>query len=242
MAQGQTLMAGSPAGDCWLSQRRELHFLCKRLLDLAIAVPALLFLAPVLVFIGLLIMIDSKGSPIFAQTRAGSKRRRAGAGDLWEITPFTIYKFRTMYQNCDQSLHQAFIKSFAAGDVDAGSDQGAEFKLNDDPRITRAGHFLRRASLDELPQLLNVVKGDMSLVGPRPVPEYEAEYYTGEQIERLYAVPGITGLWQVQGRSQVTFAEMARMDIAYARNQSLWLDLKILMLTIPSVFTGSGAR
>ena len=242
MAQGQTLMAGSPAGDCWLSQRRELHFLCKRLLDLAITVPALLFLAPVLVFIGLLIAFDSPGSPMFRQTRAGSRRRRTGAGEVWEITPFTIYKFRTMRQNCDQSLHEAFIKSFAKGEVDVSEVDGGKFKLENDPRITRAGHFLRRASLDELPQLLNVVKGDMSLVGPRPVPEYEAAYYTGEQIERLCAVPGITGLWQVQGRSQVTFAEMARMDIAYARNQSLWLDLKILMATIPSVFTGSGAR
>ncbi|MGH9896190.1 MAG: sugar transferase, partial [bacterium] len=119
---------------------------------------------------------------------------------------------------------------------------GARFKLSNDPRVTRVGRVLRRMSLDELPQLFNVLKGEMSLVGPRPVPLYEVAEYGESDTERLAALPGITGLWQVRGRAEIPFSEMVRLDCEYVRNQSLWLDLKILAATIPAVVSGRGAR
>jgi lipopolysaccharide/colanic/teichoic acid biosynthesis glycosyltransferase len=143
-----------------------------------------------------------------------------------------------MTQNADQSLHQTHIQAY----VEERLDTTRIVKLTDDPRVTRVGRILRRTSLDELPQLLNVLKGDMSLVGPRPVPIYEAAAYADWHRERLAALPGITGLWQVDGRGRVSFTEMVRMDIAYVRNQSLLLDIKLLLSTIPAVLSGRGAE
>ena len=147
-----------------------------------------------------------------------------------------------MVRDADPSPHHAYIKAFIEGRIEASDEAGAKFKLTGDPRVTQVGRLLRRTSLDELPQLLNVLKGEMSLVGPRPVPIYEAADYQAWHYERLMALPGITGLWQVQGRCQVSFEEMIRMDIEYARHQSLWLDLKILFLTLPAVISGRGAE
>ena len=147
-----------------------------------------------------------------------------------------------MVADADQSIHEEYVRSFVQGRLDAGEKTEATFKLAHDPRVTRVGRILRRTSLDELPQLFNVLKGEMSLVGPRPVPPYEVAQYHESDAERLAALPGITGLWQVQGRGVVPFREMIRMDLEYVRKQTVWLDLKILFATIPVILSGHGAR
>jgi lipopolysaccharide/colanic/teichoic acid biosynthesis glycosyltransferase len=153
-----------------------------------------------------------------------------------------MHKFRSMVQDADSAMHEAYIRDFVEGRVQPNEEQGGKFKLTNDPRVTRVGRVLRRASLDELPQLFNVLKGEMSLVGPRPVPPYEVACYRPGDHKRLAALPGITGLWQVNGRCQVSFEEMIQMDLEYIRNASLWLDLEILLLTIPAVICGRGAE
>ena len=140
----------------------------------------------------LLVALYSPGPAIFAQTRMGARRRYDAESESWKTTEFTIYRFRTVHYNCDQSLHKNFIKALADGDVKAGEDQAARFKLDNDLRITHAGRFLRQTSLDDLSQIAGVVKGDMSLVGPRPVSEYELEHYAEKQRMQLCAVLGLT--------------------------------------------------
>jgi len=204
----------------------------------ALAAALLVFLAPLLGCIALLIKLDSPGPVLFVQQRVGSRRRAGNGRILWEIRTFPCYKFRSMVHNADSALHRDYIRAFVRG----GTDGAKEFKLARDPRITRAGRLLRKTSLDELPQLFNVLRGEMSLVGPRPVPTYEVAEYQERHYERLAALPGITGIWQTRGRCQVPFEEMIRMDIDYIRRQSLWLDLKLLLLTIPAILSGRGAR
>jgi lipopolysaccharide/colanic/teichoic acid biosynthesis glycosyltransferase len=145
-----------------------------------------------------------------------------------------------MVTDADQTLHENYVRAFLEGTAAANAETGA-FKLAQDPRVTRVGRLLRRSSLDELPQLFNIIWGDMSLVGPRPVPTYEVAGYRDVHYERLAALPGITGWWQVKGRCQVGFEDMVRMDIDYVRNASLLLDLKILVMTIPAVLSMRGA-
>jgi lipopolysaccharide/colanic/teichoic acid biosynthesis glycosyltransferase len=183
-------------------------------------------MSPFLLLIAVLIKLDSPGPVIFSQKRVGQNDRI-----------FNMYKFRTMHQNSDDEIHKIQIRSYANGTLDVAEG----VKLKEDPRITRVGRFLRMLSLDELPQLFNVIRGEMSLVGPRPVPVYEANFYKLWQSERLSTLPGITGLWQVSGRSEVSFDEQLRMDIRYIRNQSLWLNIMILLATIPAVFSRRGA-
>jgi lipopolysaccharide/colanic/teichoic acid biosynthesis glycosyltransferase len=194
-----------------------------------------------MVLIAALIRLDSPGPIIFVQERVGARRRYTGGRTIWEIQNFHFYKFRSMVHNADQSLHQAYINAWIEGSVRVADATRATFKLTNDPRITRVGSILRKTSLDELPQLVNVLKGEMSLVGPRPVPTYEVAKYEVLHYERFTARPGITGLWQVKGRGHVSFDEMIHMDIEYAQSQSLWLDIKILVLTIPAVLSGRGA-
>ena len=213
----------------------------KRTLDVTLTLAALVVLAPLLVVIALAIGLDSPGPVVFVQERVGARRRTKDGRTVWEVRNFSVYKFRSMFHNVDQSAHQAYVKAWIDGQAETGAD-GATFKLTRDPRITRVGRILRKTSLDELPQLFNVLKGDMSLVGPRPVPTYEVAEYQAWHRERLAALPGITGLWQVKGRCQVTFDEMIRMDIDYVRRRSLWLDVKLLFLTIPAVLSGRGAE
>jgi lipopolysaccharide/colanic/teichoic acid biosynthesis glycosyltransferase len=214
----------------------------KRWCDIAIAAFAVAALGPLLLAIAILIKMDSPGPVIFKQIRVGSRPRRGDRNGEWEIAPFKVWKFRSMYADSDQSLHEQYIKSFVNGSVEPNDSDRIRFKLTDDPRVTRAGKWLRRTSLDELPQLFNVLRGEMSLVGPRPVPEYECADYAPWHWERLAARPGITGIWQVYGRGRVTFEEMVRMDIDYVRSGSFWLDLKLLALTIPAVLRGRGAE
>jgi lipopolysaccharide/colanic/teichoic acid biosynthesis glycosyltransferase len=224
------------------NEQHSLHSIAlKRVLDLSIVIGSLFLLWPIFLVIALAIWRDSEGPIFFLQERVGAKPRPENNHVLWEIQTFKLFKFRSMFHDSDQTLHEEHIKSYVTGTVETLNDSEATFKMRNDRRITKIGRLLRRSSLDELPQLFNVLKGDMSLVGPRPVPTYEVRDHEARHYERLTALPGITGLWQVKGRGEVTFEEMMRMDIEYARNQSFWLDLKLLIETIPAVLSGRGA-
>jgi exopolysaccharide biosynthesis polyprenyl glycosylphosphotransferase len=206
----------------------------KRLFDIVISASALIVLSPVLILISLLIKLDSRGAILFEQERVGMDGR-----------VFLCYKFRTMFSNASDEIHrEAYRKNIeGAPEANAGDDEKPVFgKVKNDPRITRIGRFLRRTSLDELPQFLNVLKGEMSVVGARPPIPYEVEEYDLAHRRRLDMKPGITGLWQVSGRNRLTFEEMVRIDLFYIENWSLWLDLKIILLTLPAVLRGDGAR
>ena len=202
----------------------------KRALDLTVAVIALIALSPVLLVIAILIRRDSEGPALFRQTRIG----RYGK-------PFTCYKFRTMFQNASEQAHRAYIEAYSKGQVAAANNPDAPFKIERDPRITPLGNFLRRSSLDELPQLINVVKGDMSLVGPRPDVAYSVALYKDWHKLRLATQPGLTGLWQVRGRGRVSFEEGMRLDCEYVQQQCLRLDVEILLQTVPAVLSMRGA-
>lgn len=220
---------------------RNTYYWCKRLMDLLLGAFLLVALSPLLLLIAILIKLDSRGPAIYVQERVGSRRRRQHGQIVWDVRSFPFFKFRSMFCNADPSVHQQFVREFVNGQAPA-VQAAAKWKLTNDPRVTRFGRILRKTSLDELPQLLNVLRGEMSLVGPRPVPIYELSHYQKSHYERLAALPGLTGLWQVQGRCRVPFEEMMRMDIEYARRCSLWLDLKVLLLTFPAVISGRGAE
>ena len=192
----------------------------------------LTILSPLFFVIACLVKISSPGPVIFRQTRVGQKMK-----------PFMMCKFRSMYTNAGHGTHQDYVSWFIHSSGKAKEqDKHSFFKMTDDPRITPIGHLLRRTSLDELPQLWNVLRGDMSLVGPRPPLWYEIQQYKPWHRHRvLEAKPGITGLWQVTGRSRTTFDEMVRLDLRYARAQSLWTDIKILLATPAEVIRGKGA-
>jgi lipopolysaccharide/colanic/teichoic acid biosynthesis glycosyltransferase len=203
----------------------------KRLLDIVGSVGALVLFAPVFACAAAVVKLTSKGPVFFRQQRVGV------AGQ-----PFTMFKFRTMQVNCDPGIHKQYVEDFiqAASSVRQGD---APFKIVNDPRLTPVGNFLRRSSIDELPQLWNVLRGDMSLVGPRPPLQYEvARYKRWHRRRVLEAKPGMTGLWQVTGRSRTTFDEMVRLDLRYAAKSSVWTDLKILLATPRAVLSGKGAR
>jgi exopolysaccharide production protein ExoY len=221
---------------------REWYFICKRCFDVIVAGLLLVLLSPLLLLIAVLIKLDSRGPVIFRHERVGAKRRRFRGKTVWAVRTFPFYKFRSMFDGADSSVHEAYIRAFVQGRVQAREEKNVQFKLAKDSRVTPIGRILRRASMDELPQLVNVLKGDMSLVGPRPVPPYEVAHYRSADYDRLAALPGITGLWQVHGRCRVPFEGMVRMDREYIHKASLWLDLKILLQTIPAVFSGRGAE
>jgi lipopolysaccharide/colanic/teichoic acid biosynthesis glycosyltransferase len=242
MAQTQTWQWPSQIAELAGHSENDFYFVCKRCLDLVLAGGLLILLLPMLLVIAVLIKLDSPGSVIFTHERVGARRQRSGGRAIWAIRNFPMYKFRSMVQDADSSAHEAYIRDFVEGRAQASEENGGKFKLTNDPRVTRVGRFLRRTSLDELPQLVNVLKGEMSLVGPRPVPPYEVACYRNGHHQRLAALPGITGFWQVNGRCKVTFEEMIDMDIEYIRNASLGLDLKILVLTVPAVLSGRGAE
>ena len=202
----------------------------KRALDILLTLLILLPLCLIIVLVGLLICFDSEGPPFFRQKRVGLQG-----------TEFTLFKFRSMYVDQDDTLHRAAIKSYMRGEqLSSNAESSLCYKLDKDPRITRVGSFIRKASIDELPQLLNVLRGEMSLVGPRPPLPYEVELYRPHDWLRHAGKPGLTGYWQVYGRSQVPYHEMVELDIAYLRSQSLWEDLKLILLTIPVMITGRG--
>lgn len=230
------------ASFCTGTSEKQLYYVCKRCLDLCLAVFTLILLLPLLLLIALLIKIDSSGPVFFTHERVGTKRLQVRGEAVWVIGNFGMHKFRSMVQNADSAAHEAYVRDFVQGRVKPDKAEGGKFKLTNDPRVTRIGRILRRTSLDELPQLFNVLKGQMSLVGPRPVPPYEVACYRPGDHKRLTAPPGITGLWQVNGRCQVSFEEMIHMDLEYIQKASLWIDLQILFLTIPAVLCGRGAE
>ena len=198
------------------------YYWAKRTLDILISTTALILLAPLMLLIALLIRLESPGPVFFRQIRLG----RYGK-------PFIMYKFRSM--RCNAQELQPLL-------MHMNEKQGGAFKIRHDPRMTRIGRFLRKYSLDELPQLFNVLKGDLSLVGPRAMAPYDANRFDDVSYYRRFAVPqGCTGLWQVSGRSNLTFEEWMRLDLNYVDNISFWLDIKILLKTIPAILKGDGA-
>lgn len=202
----------------------------KRILDIVCTFLLLLPLSVIMLIIALTICLDSQG-PIFF------RQRRVGLNGI----EFTMLKFRSMHVDCDDTIHREAVKRFMKGDVIGGEgDAENQFKLAEDPRVTRIGRFLRKTSLDELPQFINVLRGEMSLVGPRPPLPYEVELYDSRASMRLSGKPGLTGLWQVYGRSRVTFYSMIEMDIEYLKQQSLILDLKLILLTLPVMLLRRG--
>jgi lipopolysaccharide/colanic/teichoic acid biosynthesis glycosyltransferase len=214
---------------------RRLLRVVKRLIDVASSALAVMILAPMFLVIALAIKMTSKGPVFYQQLRVGQHGVR-----------FVFLKFRSMYIDCDSSVHKDYVRNLIAGRAECKPSNGNGkmiYKLTDDCRVTRVGTFLRRTSLDELPQFFNVLKGEMSMVGPRPPIPYEVEAYDIWHRNRLYeAKPGITGLWQVNGRSRVKFDDMVRLDLQYARKWSLGLDLKILIQTPMAVVLGEGAH
>jgi exopolysaccharide biosynthesis polyprenyl glycosylphosphotransferase len=206
--------------------------IAKRGSDLIIASLALLVLSPLWLLIALLIKLDSRGPVFYKQERVGMDGRI-----------FLFYKFRTMRAGTDDAEHREFQKRYISGQPDSnlGDDQRPAYKLRADDRVTRLGRILRRTSLDELPQLFNALRGDMSVVGPRPPIPYEVESYELWHRKRLDMKPGITGLWQVSGRNRLPFDEMVRMDLYYIENWSLLLDMKIILQTLPVMWRGEDA-
>jgi exopolysaccharide biosynthesis polyprenyl glycosylphosphotransferase len=205
----------------------------KRTLDILGSSLALLIFSPIFLLIAIAIKLSSEGPIFFRQKRIG----QYGA-------MFTFLKFRSMYVNNDASVHKEYVQQLIAGEAERNGNENGEgvFKITNDPRITSIGKLLRRASLDELPQFINVLRGEMSLVGPRPPVAYEVEAYDVWHRRRiLEAKPGITGLWQVNGRSRVKFDDMVRLDLQYAKTWSPWLDVKILLRTPGAVISGGGA-
>ena len=204
----------------------------KRVLDVFGSTFGLIVLSPVMLCVAAFVKLTSPGPVFFRQQRVGA------AGQT-----FTMFKFRTMQVNCDQRLHQQYVEGFIQSAPAVTSGKEAIFKLVNDPRLTPVGDFLRRSSIDELPQLFNVLRGEMSLVGPRPPLPYEvARYKRWHRRRVLEAKPGMTGLWQVTGRSRTTFDDMVRLDLRYAAKCSVWTDVKILLATPKAVLSGKGAR
>jgi lipopolysaccharide/colanic/teichoic acid biosynthesis glycosyltransferase len=199
----------------------------RRSLDVLVASTVLLALSPLLIVLALAVRIDSKGPVLFRQRRVGRGRRE-----------FTIFKFRTMRHDADPARHRKYVQTLIDGNNQP--ERGRLYKLSIDDRVTSLGRFLRSWSLDELPQLINVLRGEMALVGPRPVIPYEVEMYPEDYLRRFAVKPGLTGLWQVSGRNERTYDEMVSFDIQYAEGASLLLDLRILAKTVPVVLRRQG--
>jgi lipopolysaccharide/colanic/teichoic acid biosynthesis glycosyltransferase len=217
------------------SYKKKLFFV-KRIIDTSGSILSLIAFSPFFVVISLLIKFSSEGPILFRQERVGIHGEK-----------FTFLKFRTMYDDPDCNVHKEFVKEFITGQKGNGNIKGSNkdevYKLKYHPRVTSIGKFLRRTSLDEFPQFINVLKGEMSLVGPRPPIPYEIKAYDLWHRHRVFEMrPGITGLWQVKGRSATTFDEMVRMDLKYTREWSLWLDFKLLLETPLAVLTCKGAH
>jgi exopolysaccharide biosynthesis polyprenyl glycosylphosphotransferase len=212
---------------------RKLQLLLKRAMDIIGSLFGIALFGPLMLLIALLVKLSSPGPVLFRQVRLGFLGK-----------PFTFLKFRSMKLNCDQSTHREYVTKLINGQNDAinkGTTEQPVYKITDDCRITPVGRFLRKTSLDELPQFFNVLMGDMSLVGPRPPIPYECDLYRRWHCRRVLEVkPGITGLWQVNGRSKSTFDEMVRLDLTYVRTWNLWLDVKILLKTLWSVVSTKG--
>ncbi len=193
----------------------------KRGMDILLSAAALVFLAPVFLFTALAIKLEDGGPVLFCQYRAGK-----------DMKPFKIYKFRSMLVNADAKMPEMMKDN---------EQTGHAFKIKDDPRITRVGKFIRKFSIDELPQLINVIKGDMSIVGPRPILTFQMEECSGYERQRLVVQPGLTCYWQIGGRANIGWKDWIEMDLDYIEDMSLWTDIKIIARTVPAVFDREGA-
>ena len=217
------------------ASKKRVPIVIKRGIDILGSALLLLLLSPILAVIALAIKLTSKGPVVFEQERLGQFG-----------TKFKCLKFRTMYANNDPKIHREYVQNFIAGQTKGANSNGYEpvvYKLTNDPRVTAVGRFLRKTSLDEFPQFWNVLRGEMSLVGPRPPVAYEFEMYDYWHRRRVFELkPGVTGLWQVNGRSRTCFDDMVRLDLRYSQTWSLWLDLKILLATPLAVVAGNGAH
>ena len=215
-------------------ESRRFQIALKRAVDVLGALVGLILFSPIMLATAITIKMTSPGPIIFKQTRFGKKG-----------VHFQFYKFRSMYWNTDDQIHREYVTNLIRGNlekINQGDKEAPLFKIVSDSRVTRIGRIIRRTSIDELPQFLNVLKGEMSLVGPRPPLDYEVQKYEPWHLRRVLEVkPGITGLWQVGGRSTTSFDEMVRLDLRYAKNWSLWLDLKIIFKTAKAVFGLKGA-
>ena len=235
---------------------RAIAHVTRRIADLFVACAGVLLLAPLLIVIIVIVRHTTPGPALFRQQRLGKDRRREHRGAVELFRPrrrgrqqrlgkdrrcFEIYKFRTMYVDVSEESHREYVTEALTVQGDGHALDQDLHKLTDDPRITRVGAFLRQTSMDELPQLLNVIKGDMALVGPRPCLSYECDLLRGRQFERFAVKPGLTGLWQVSGRSSLTFREALDLDVEYVRRRSLALDMRILLKTVPVVLFRRGA-
>lgn len=198
------------------------YYHLKRLFDITIATTTLILLSPFFLLVAIIIRVDSKGPFLFYQDRIGKQGQ-----------PFKMWKFRSMYVDAEERLNELRRNNEMQG--------GVLFKMKRDPRITRVGRLIRKSSIDELPQLWNVLKGEMSLVGPRPPLPNEVAQYTNYQYRRLSVTPGITCIWQISGRSKIPFEQQVEMDLEYIDKQSFWLDFVILLKTIPAVLRANGA-
>ena len=211
------------------SVKKVTQDVCKRCMDVSIAAVMLAFTFPLFIIFSILIKIDSWGPVFYRQKRIGFGGKR-----------FTFLKFRSMYMNNDDAVHKTFIRDFIHGHNTEGNGETNVFKIEQDQRVTRVGRFLRKTSLDELPQLINVLRGEMSLVGPRPAIPYEVdEYHIWHRRRVMEIKPGITGFWQVYGRSISSFEKMVRMDIQYIKYRNLLLDIILLLKTPLSMFKGA---
>ena len=200
----------------------KLSYLMKRMLDITVSVAAIVALSPIFIITALAIPLEDPGPVFYFQTRVGRNGKH-----------FKFYKFRSMVMNADK------IKAQLAGQNESAA--GVIFKMKKDPRVTKTGRIIRKFSIDELPQLINVLKGDMSLVGPRPPLPKEVAEYTLEQRKRLHVIPGITCLWQVSGRSDIPFTDQVRLDLQYIQSAGIINDIRLLLKTIPAVLSGRGA-
>lgn len=202
-------------------EKSTAYKLIKRLMDILLSVVALIVLSPVFLVTAIAIKCEDRGPVFFAQQRAGK-----------DMKPFRMYKFRSMYVNADEKLNEMMKDN---------EQTGHAFKIKDDPRITKTGKVIRRFSIDELPQLINIIKGDMSIVGPRPILTFQMEECSGYERQRLVVQPGLTCYWQIGGRANVKWEEWVELDLNYIEDMSLWTDIKMIMRTIPAVFDSEGA-
>jgi len=228
-----------------VSENKNIYYAMKRIIDVVLASILLVLLFPLMILVAILIFVYSPGPILFKQERVGAKRQLQGKRHFWKRENFQCYKFRTMKVNADTSVHQAYIKALIENDEEKMTVlQGVPTqprKLVNDPRIIRPGKLLRKLSLDELPQLWNILIGDMSLIGPRPAIPYEVEMYKCWHLRRLEAQPGLTGLQQVMARCTADFDQQVLFDIEYIEKQSLWLDMKIIIKTPLAIISTKGA-
>jgi lipopolysaccharide/colanic/teichoic acid biosynthesis glycosyltransferase len=220
LEHGISRRAQAPA----VAPSRRLHYWLKDVLDLIIGVVALVVFSPVLFIVAMAVKLDSPGPAIFKQKRIGK-----------DGNEFTVCKFRSMYVNADDRPHREALKKLVEGEPAARVNGQGYFKPVDDPRVTRLGKFLRATGLDELPQVFNILRREMSVVGPRPAIPYELELYKEWHHRRLAVRPGVTGLWQVKRHDTQNFDDVIRLDLEYIDSFSIWLDLKIILLTFPMI-------